>query len=155
MRSATDITLSTRSVLLRTGLRRLVDHQRTPSSTAMRRRSCGLIVATDRTKRWTNERLRVLIRRWWMLGLTEMGGSEGRCTITSRGQPRRRWLVITTQPTMCRTLCTSRSGPGTVSLVLSLRSRRKYKAWGASPRIKDKIVFKPAHAGDRPIVAQV
>ena len=33
--------------------------------------------------------------------------------------------------------------------VLSLRSRRKHKAWGASPRESNATDFKPAKAGDR------
>jgi len=36
---------------------------------------------------------------------------------------------------------------------LSLRSRRKHKAWGASPRIKSARDFEPADAGDRPNAA--
>src|SRR5215217_2836441 len=35
-----------------------------------------------------------------------------------------------------------------VGLALSLRSRRKHKAWGASPRINNKESFEPADAGD-------
>ena len=39
------------------------------------------------------------------------------CTITSRGPPRPRCLVTTTRQKMCRTVCTSRNGPGTDSSV--------------------------------------
>src|SRR6185369_13693057 len=38
----------------------------------------------------------------------------------------------------------------TPKVVLSLRSRRKHKAWGVSPRIKAQRIFEPANAGDRP-----
>ena len=35
----------------------------------------------------------------------------------------------------------------------SLRSTRKHKAWGVSPRLKSKTMFQPANAGDRTAAA--
>ena len=91
----------------------------------MRRPSCGFIAATGRTRRWTSERSLVSIRPCRMPDSTATSNSDACCTITSRGQPRPRWLVTTTQRTMCRTACTSRSGHGMDSLVARSKSRAK------------------------------
>src|SRR5215469_13274598 len=52
------------------------------------------------------------IRHWKMSALSATSGSAACCTTTSRGLPRPRCLVTTTRQRMCRTVCTSRSGPG-------------------------------------------
>ena len=48
-------------------------------------------------------------------GSRATSASDARCTITSRGPRRPRWLVTTTRQWMCRMVCRSRSGPGTDS----------------------------------------
>src|SRR5215212_8378890 len=117
MRSATGTTPSIPSALPRTGRRHSVGQQRTPTGTVMRRPSCGFTAAMGRTRRWTSERSHVSIRPCKMPNLTATSGSDACFTTTSRGQPRPRCLITTTQRKMCRTVCTSRSGPGTDSLV--------------------------------------
>jgi len=91
----------------------LVGQQRTPISTVMRRPSCGLTVATGRTRRWTSGQLPVSIRPCKMPGLTATIGSDARCTITLRGQPTPRCLATMAQRMMCRTVCTFLNGRGT------------------------------------------
>ena len=51
------------------------------------------------------------------VGLAATSGLIECCTITSRGPPRPRCLITTTRQSMCRTVCTSRSGPGRDSSV--------------------------------------
>ena len=109
---------STPNALQRTGRRHSVAQQRTPTSTVMKHPSCGFTAATARTRRWTSERSPVSIRPCKIPDSAATSDSGASCTITSRGQPRPRCLVTTTQRTMCRTVCTSRSGPGTDSLVV-------------------------------------
>src|SRR6516162_2591107 len=103
--------------LARTGRRHWVGQRPTPTSTVMRPLSCGFTAATVRTRRWTSGRSLVSIRRWKMSASPATSGSDACCTITSRGPPRLRWRITTTRQRMCRTVWTSRSGPGTDSSV--------------------------------------
>src|ERR1700752_132113 len=132
MRLATDTIPSTPSALQLTGRRHSVGQQRTPTGTVMRRPLCGFTAATGHTRRWTSARSPVSIRPCKTLDLTATSGSDACFTITSHGQPRPRCLVTTTLRRMCRTVCTSRNGHGTDSLVA--RRPATYKSKDAERR---------------------
>lgn len=66
-----------------------------------------------------------------MSDLAAMTGSDACCTTTSRGQRRPRCLVTTIQRRTCRTVCTSRSGPGTDSLVARRPAMDEVCSYGA------------------------